>query len=106
MSTIADLIASSADVIWRCEVCQRIRPVDLERIAREKGPETTLANRRPRCRLCPGRVQFEVRRGPFTHPLDTIKPGSEADGVYTEGERSRLKAMGWRLELGKWVAPI
>lgn len=96
------MIKAGSDVVWRCEVCQKIGKVDLEKIALLMGSDTTLANRRPSCRLCPGRVKFEVRRGPFAHSLDTIHEAE--DWAYSESERRRLYALGWRVVMGKWKA--
>jgi hypothetical protein len=62
--TVADMMqAGWRHVVARCETCRSDFPVDLAKVARERGPATSLWNRRqarPRPD-CPGEVQFAVR---------------------------------------------
>jgi hypothetical protein len=47
----------------RCETCRAEFQVDLEKVIRERGPKTSLWNRRQACPKanCAGRVHFMVR---------------------------------------------
>jgi hypothetical protein len=81
------------DVRAACPDCHRHWPVDLDRVARSKGPAVSLWNRTQRCRSpqCPGAVRFEVKiPGTYRHQVmiagDTTK-------VFTPplGERPRPK---------------
>ena len=104
---VGDLIRGDHVVIWDCEVCQGVGPVDLIAIERAKGSAYSLANRRAWCRRpgCAGRVRFKRLNGPWAYPLDTIKDGSPEAWAYADRERARLIAAGWRIFMGKWVAP-
>jgi hypothetical protein len=90
-----------------CEVCRRRGPVDLIAIERARGPAFTLANRRPRCPCdgCPGRVAFMDMSGSWPKPIDTIGDRDAAWWEYTDQRRAELMALGWRVVMGKWVAP-
>jgi hypothetical protein len=61
--TVTRMIAQRWDVITRCLRCGLIIQADLALISRVSGPDTSLWNRRPRCRKlgCGGRVQFQAK---------------------------------------------
>lgn len=103
--TIEGLIRAEAVIFWRCEVCGAQGRVDLAALRLRLGPAFSLANRRPSCRLCPGRVLFEDRGRVFIRRLDTIGDHSPAGWAYHDAERARLYALGWRVVMGKWTAP-
>lgn len=105
--TVADLIRAGGAVRWYCDAGGHSGVVDLERIACLRGPYTVLSDRRPRCRMpdCPGRVEFKDHRRVFARPLDTIPADAPSAWAYEERRRAELKALGYRLEMGKWVAP-
>lgn len=105
--TLSYLIRAGFEVIWDCEVCRNIGPVDLNAARDLLGPDATLANRRPRCRQpgCPGRVKFKRMNGLWAYSMDTITDRDEAWWVYSDEERARLEALGWRMQSGQWVAP-
>ena len=50
-------------VISRCQACDLVMDVDLERMAHDLGPDFSLWNRHPPCRnrRCRGRVVFQAR---------------------------------------------
>lgn len=103
------MIQSQAKIQWRCEVSpDHHGAVDLERIAADKGFDFILANRRPRCRhpACPGRVAFVDHTGSWPRPLDTIRDRDPAWWDYTDQRRAEMLALGWRIVMGKWVAPV
>lgn len=103
--TIESLIAAGAVVHWRCEVCRASGPVDLAAVMAARGPGFSLADRRPPCRLCPGRVLFEDRSRVYHRPLDTLPLDDPAVWAFYDAERARLYSLGWRVVMGKWVAP-
>ena len=107
-TSVADLIRAGHVVMWDCEVCGRRGPVDLLAIERVCGPNFTLANRRPRCRHagCPGRVRFRLAMGLWHRELDTIEESDPAWWDYSDQRRAELLALGWRIVMGKWVAPV
>ena len=76
-------------------------------VAAALGPNATLGNRRPRCRLpgCPGRVRFLDANSFWPLALDTITEGDAVWWTFEDLERARLIALGWRMVMGKWVAP-
>ena len=62
--TIAEMWREGWRHVWaRCETCRAEFHVDLERVLREKGPTTSLWNRKQGCPKdgCPGPVHFMVR---------------------------------------------
>ncbi len=103
--TVQRLIEAGAVVHWRCEVCRASGPVDLAAIRAARGSEFSLSNRRPSCRLCPGRVAFEDRSRVYHRPLDTIATDDPTSWAFYDAERARLYALGWRVVMGKWVRP-
>ena len=104
--TVGDLLAKQFTAFWKCQECQASGEVDLPRIAREKGHDFTLMNRHPPCRReCGGRVFFYVRGGlavqrQTTHEADRQALRDSADEIGRE-----LKAKGWTMAAGQWVAP-
>ena len=66
-----------------------------------------LANRRPPCPVqgCPGRVTFKDHTRVFARSLDTIPVHDPEDWAWEDRRRAELTVLGYRLELGKWVAP-
>lgn len=108
MRTVQEMIQSQAQIHWRCDVAlDHHGAVDLNRIAATKGFGFTLANRRPRCPCdgCPGRVAFMDMSGSWPRPIDTIGDRDAAWWEYTDQRRAELLALGWRIVMGKWVAP-
>lgn len=105
--TVAQVMARGGKACWRCSVCQGQGPVDLVAVAAALGPDATLGNRRPRCRVpgCPGRVRFLDANSVWPLPLDTITDADDAWWTFDDQERARLTALGWRVHMGKWVAP-
>lgn len=103
--TLADLIQAEAVIYWRCEVCRAQGRANLEAMQQKLGPAFSLTNRRPSCRLCPGRVVFEDRSRVYHRSLDTISDSSPEWWAYGEAERRRLNALGWRVVMGKWEPP-
>lgn len=104
-AAVGHLIEHERRVVWQCEVCRARGPVDLARVCAALGPDFSLANRRPSCRLCPGRVEFKDETSMYGHSLDTGRINSAAWFAYNAAERTRLYALGWRVEMGKWIAP-
>jgi hypothetical protein len=58
--TVADMIRSHWQVVAKCFTCRLEIPVDLPRIVREKGLETSRWDRDAKCRSkgCNGRMVF------------------------------------------------
>jgi hypothetical protein len=98
-------VEQNRTIAAECEVCRKRWPVDLRAILKAKGPDFTLANKRPPCPAedCPGRVRFRDCSTHWPRDLDTIEVGTVAYWQYAEGERVRLTALGWRMEGGRWV---
>lgn len=105
MITIGQLVERDMSIRWRCEVCRAYGYVDLVALQKAKGADFTLANRRPPCRHCPGRVKFEDATSVFPRPIDTIKQGADAYWAFYDAQRARLYGLGWRVRDGKWVRP-
>lgn len=105
---ISRMIDRESRVGWRCDVALGHRgDVDLKRIARAKGGDYVLINRRPPCRVpgCPGQAIFEDLSRQWPTRLETI---TDADPAWWEMNQQRvnvLTALGYRMEMGKWVAP-
>jgi hypothetical protein len=61
--TVADMIDQGWDVISRCRKCELLMAVDLQTIARLRGPATSLWCRKARCRRigCGGVVEFQAK---------------------------------------------
>lgn len=106
--TVGRMIERGAKVRWRCDIVQsHYGDVDLKRIAKAKGGDYQLINRRPPCRIpgCPGQAIFEDWSSQWPTRMETI---SDADTAWWEMNQRRandLTALGWRVEMGKWVAP-
>ena len=105
--TVADLIRAQARVMWWCDAGGHHGALDLERVANLRGADTVLTNRRPPCPVagCPGRVTFKDHTRVFARSMDTIAVHDAEGWAWEERRRAELKALGYRLELGKWVAP-
>ena len=107
--TVGYLIEHNRKVRWRCTIMpdSHSGDVDLHRIARKKGGTFSLANRRPPCRIpgCPGRVRFDDATSLYWQSLDTITDRNDAWWSFNDAERARAEALGYRVEMGKWVAP-
>jgi hypothetical protein len=77
----------------RCETCRAEFAVDLERVIREKGPNTSLWNRKQGCPKdgCPGPVHFMVRIPGlhFYQPMTAPDPSSATKRL-TLGDRAKL----------------
>jgi len=105
--TIAQILTRGGRACWLCLVCRAQGPVDLAAVAAALGPDATLANRRPRCRVagCPGRVRFLDANSFWPLSLDTITDRHPAWWAFNDQERARLIALGWRMVMGKWISP-
>lgn len=107
--TVSAMIERGAKIQWECEVrpIGHGGPADLQAIARAKGDDFTLANRRSPCRIpgCPGRVRFMDRTSIWPRQLDTINERDSDWWDYSAAEKERLYALGWWLEMGKWQPP-
>lgn len=105
-SRVGTLIDGGRRIRARCLVCERITDVDLAPILAAKGPEFTLAKRRPPCRdrTCPGRVVFEDYSSIWTQKFDEDIP-LEDQFAHDAAERKRIEAAGWRMEMGHWIDP-
>lgn len=95
--TVADMAAGGWDVISRCEACALAMQVDLKLVARVSGPDTSLWNRRARCRrlLCGGFVEF-LGRAPgmdWHEPLrvDDRLPDPAAEPAWLRQQRRAAK---------------
>lgn len=105
---ISRMIDRSAKIRWHCDVSVNHHgDADLKRIAKAKGGDYRLANKHPPCRIpgCPGIVTFKDCSSQFPVPLDTITDRDDAWWALSEKRRAQLKALGYQMELGKWVAP-
>lgn len=105
METVDIMIERGAVIHWRCEVCGLGGPADLVTIRAARGAAFTLADKRPSCRACPGRVVFEDRSSVYFQRLDIHTDRDPAFWTYQDAERARLYALGWRVVMGKWVRP-
>ena len=63
IETVADMLREGWDVVSRCGTCGLEMQAQLEIIALVSGPDTSLWNRKARCRrlLCQGNVRFYAR---------------------------------------------
>ena len=107
--TVSAMIERGAKIRAECEVkpVGHSSPADLHAIAKARGGDFTLANRRPACRIpgCPGRVRFIDMSSVWPRQLDSIDERDASWWDYTEAEKRRLYALGWWLEMGKWQPP-
>lgn len=89
----------------RCTVCEQSVDVDLAPIIAAKGPDFTLAKRRPPCRdrTCPGRMMFEDWTSGWATKFDDIPLNDQFD--FTDAERVKIEAAGWKLVMGHWHDP-
>lgn len=89
----------------RCLVCERMTDVDLAPILAAKGPDYSLAKRRPPCRdrTCPGRVLFEDWSRMWPIPFEDIP--LEDRWAFDDAERTKLEALGWTMVEGHWHDP-
>lgn len=102
------MLERRAKIRWRCDVAQgHYGDVDLKRIAKTKGGSYSIVNRRPRCRIagCPGVVIFEDFSGSWARQVETIQRASPEWWAENDRRRAELQALGYRMEMGKWVAP-
>lgn len=108
MPSVGKLIENGRKVVWECDLYQpgHRGDVDLRAILDHHGPAFDLANRRPPCRIpsCLGRAIFKDATSMWPIKLDTITD-PRADWAYTEPRNAKLFAMGWRVEMGKYVPP-
>lgn len=106
--TLARLIEAEAPIFWSCDLVQNhYGRVDLIAMAKAKGGDFLLVNRKPSCKVagCPGRVTFRNRARVFPITMETIRDGEEAWWEYGEAESQKLKDLGWTIEAGVWIAP-
>ena len=107
--TVSAMIERGARIKWECEVSfpGHSGEVDLSAIAKARGGDFTLANRRPACRIpgCPGRVRFVDMSSAWPRKLDTITDSDDAWWAYNAAEKARMEAMGWWMKSGYWQAP-
>ena len=104
-ATLGGLVKRQAKVRWMCPVCEANGDVDLPALLTAKGPDYSLADRRPSCHLCPGRVRFVFWSSMWPVELDTITDRAAAWWSFQEAERNRLMALGWTLHMGHWIDP-
>lgn len=106
-SAVGYFLQQQRRVRWTCDVIYHCGEVDLPRLAAAVGRDFTLANRRPPCPVpdCPGRVKFLDGGGMWPRSLDTIRDGSPAYWAFSDERAAQLKAQGWSIRMGKWVAP-
>lgn len=104
-SSVGWLIENGRRIKARCLVCESHVDVDLAPILAAKGPEYTLAKRRPPCRdrTCPGRMTFEDYTSIWTQKFEDIPLGDQFE--FEAIERQHIEAAGWRLEMGHWIDP-
>lgn len=105
---VSQMIDRRAKIRWRCDAVQSHHgDVDLKPIAKAKGGDFVLMNRRPPCRIpgCPGLVIFEDCSSIWAKRLESITDKDPAWWEMNDRRYAELTARGWRLELGKWVAP-
>lgn len=108
LEPISKMIARGSKVRWCCDVVQGHHgDVDLTRIAKAKGGDYVLINRRPPCRFpgCPGQAIFEDWSRQWPTKLETITDADPAWWAMNQQRVDVLTALGWRMEMGKWVAP-
>lgn len=106
--SVSRMIGRGAKIRWRCDVAQgHYGEVDLKRIAKAKGGDYSIINKRPRCRIpdCPGVVIFEDFSGSWGRKLETITDRDAAWWDMNERRRLELEALGYRMEMGKWLKP-
>lgn len=106
--TIGWFIQHGRQIEWACDLRQDGHHglVDLKPIMDRHGPGFSLTNRRPPCRMpgCLGRVIFSDVSSTWPRPLQTITDIA-ARWEYSEPRDRELEARGWRIEMGKWIAP-
>ncbi|MGH6979022.1 MAG: hypothetical protein ACRED4_07005 [Brevundimonas sp.] len=107
--TVSAMIERGAEIQAECEVkaVGHSGPADLHAIAKARGGDFTLANRRPSCRIagCPGRVRFVDMSSAWPRKLDTISDKDDAWWAYNAAEKARMEALGWWMQMGKWQPP-
>jgi len=95
--TVAQMRAARWSVVARCDACRSDFAVDLAKVARERGPATSLWNRKQACPRpdCPGQVQFAVRiPGLFVYQLMVAGDPKTAPKRLTLGERAARDRQG------------
>lgn len=105
---ISKMIVRGSKIRWRCDVVQGHHgDVDLKRIAKARGGDYVLINRRPPCRIpgCPGQAIFEDWSRQWPTKLETITDADPAWWAMNQQRVNDLTALGWIMEMGKWVAP-
>jgi hypothetical protein len=106
--TIGRQAERGAKIRWQCDVVSsHYGDVDLKRIARAKGGDYVLVNKRPPCRIpgCPGIVSFSDCSRVYWQKLETLSDRDPEWWAFNDKRRAELIALGWRVEMGKWVAP-
>lgn len=104
--TVRQMIERSATIHWRCDVgTGHYGKVDLHRIARAKGGDYSIVNKRPRCRIpgCPGQVIFDDASGAWHRRLETFTDRDPEWWAENDRRREELTALGYRMEMGKWT---
>ncbi len=89
----------------RCLVCETHVDVHLSPILAAKGPEFSLAKKRPPCRdrTCPGRMVFEDWSRMWPIPFEDIPLVDQF--AFTDSERLKIEAAGWTMINGHWHDP-
>jgi len=106
--TVGRLFENGAKIRWSCEVSPSHHgDVDLKRIIEAKGADYVLINKKPPCRFpgCPGLVTFADYSRVYWQKLETLSDRDDEWWTFNDRRRDELKALGWRMEMGKWVAP-
>lgn len=102
------MIDRRAKVRWHCDLGEgHYGDVDLRRIARAMGGDYVLINKRPPCRIpgCPGIVTFADYSRVYWEKLETLSDRDPEWWTFNDKRRAELKALGYRMRDGKWVAP-
>lgn len=105
---ISKMIDRQAKVRWHCDLGEgHYGDVDLKRIARAKGGDYVLINKRPPCRIpgCPGIVTFADYSRVYWEKLETLSDRDPEWWSFNDKRRAELTALGYRMRDGKWAAP-
>ena len=105
---ISRMINREAKIRWHCDVSMdHYGDVDLKRIAAARGDDYVLINKKPPCRIpgCPGIATFADYSRVYCQKLETLSDRDPEWWAFNGKRRAELQAQGYRVEMGKWVAP-